>query len=230
MEEPKKEEKITVNIPIPKIKITKKQLGVIAIIVIFVLSSFMFMVLNSPLETTNPITGNYSDIENGEYVLGNPDAKVKIIEFSDFTCDFCKQAHDTMKQIITHYNDSISFSHRDFPVHPPLSIVSAQAVLCAGEQGKYWEFYDILFDNQSDWVDVGAIKFSDYVKLLNLSSTDFNKCLSSDSHVSYIENDFNTAVSLGLQGTPAFFINDKLIKGAQPYDIIKGIIDEELTI
>ena len=163
-------------------------------------------------------------------ILGNRDAPVTIIEFSDYECPFCGRFHEqTFPQIKEEYIDTgkVRFVFRDFPLsfHENAQKAS-EAAECADEQGKFWEYNEILFKNQ-DKLAVSDLK--DYAKGLGLDETEFNSCLDSGKMASEVAKDMSEGQAYGVKGTPAFFINGKLISGAQPLSAFKQAIDAALA-
>ena len=164
-------------------------------------------------------------------VKGNPSAQITIVEFSDFECPFCGKFYaETYDQIITAYVNTgkANLVFRDFPlssIHPNAQKAS-EAAQCAFEQGKFWEMHDKLFENQQ------ALEIEDlkqYAKDLKLNTVKFNDCLDSGKYEEEVANDVSEGASYGVTGTPAFFINGKLIAGAYPLEEFQKIIDEELA-
>lgn len=163
-------------------------------------------------------------------VKGDKNAKVTIVEFSDFQCPYCGRfALQTLPSIRKDYVDTgkVKIVFRDFPLsfHENAQKAS-EAAECAGEQGKYWEMHDKLFQNQQA-LDVESLK--KYAKEIGLDTAKFNNCLDSGSMASEVKKDFNDGVAYGVTGTPSFFINGQKIVGAQPYEVFKQIIDAELA-
>ena len=166
--------------------------------------------------------------------LGSPEAPITIIEFSDFECPFCKRFFDgTLKDIITNYVDTgkVKYVLRDFPlsgIHPNAEI-AAEAANCANEQDKYWEFHDLLFENQEDWVSGNTtVEFKKYSSSLGLNGAQFDLCLENRKYVDEILKDMQDGFDAGVQGTPTFYINGVKVVGAQVYSVFKQVIDEEL--
>ncbi len=162
--------------------------------------------------------------------LGPEDAPVVIIEFSDFQCPFCKRFRDqTLDRILEEYGDKVKFVYRDFPLEQihPLALNASLAANCAGEQGKYFEFHDLLFENVQDWSTNGD--FSKYAEELGLDMEQFNSCLASGKYVEEVKKDLQDGINAGVTGTPAFFINGIPVSGAQPFEVFKSIIDSELN-
>jgi protein-disulfide isomerase len=170
-------------------------------------------------------------------VLGNPDAPVTIIEFSDFQCPFCRKFYkETLPQIKKDYilTGKAKLVYRDFPlvqIHPGAT-PAAEGAECAKEQGKFWEMHDVIFDEQEKQGS-GTIQFTaDDVKKwaakLGLNTSKFNQCLDSEKYKQEVEKDIADGSAAGVTGTPAIFVNGRLIVGAQPFAAFKVIIDEEL--
>lgn len=158
---------------------------------------------------------------------GNPNAPIQIIEFSEFQCPFCKKTRPTIEQILTTYKDKVHYSFRDFPLSfHKLARKAAVAAHCAGAQGKYWEYNDMLFENQRE---LGLESLKKYAKDLGLDSNKFEACLVSDTYEDMIDESMADAAKAGVTGTPAYFINGIFISGAQPFEKFQEIIDEELA-
>lgn len=165
-------------------------------------------------------------------ILGPENAKITIVEFSDYQCPFCSKAEMTVRQVYAAYNGSVRLAYRDFPlpanVHP-YAQKAAEAVQCANEQGKYWEYHNLLFDKQSEWSPIGYSKFKEYAVSMGLNATQFNNCLDSGKYASTVAADASVGSSYGVSGTPTFFINGQTLVGAQPFSAFKAIIDAELA-
>ncbi len=170
---------------------------------------------------------------DGEPFLGDANAKVVVIEFSDFQCPFCEKFYsESEKQLLAKYGNKIRFVYKDLPltnIHPN-AMPAALADQCAFEQGKFWEFHNLLFDKQSEWAsDSNATElFKQYARDLKLEGAKFNSCLDSEKFKSGIEADMSEASEFGVSGTPAFFINGINVPGAYPMDTYTKIIDAEL--
>ncbi|MFA4952777.1 MAG: thioredoxin domain-containing protein [Candidatus Pacearchaeota archaeon] len=156
---------------------------------------------------------------------GNPNAKIKIIEFSDFQCPACKASHPTMDRIFQDYREEVVLYYRYFPLSMhENSFIAAEAAECANEQGKFWEYHNILFDNQ-DKLDKENLKR--YAEQIKLNSERFNSCLDNEETKEIISTDLNEAKALNLKGTPTFFINGKEVFGGNEQELRK-LIEEEL--
>jgi len=181
--------------------------------------------------TTTPPTGAPVDVSvDDDAVKGDLDAPVTIIEFSDYECPFCgRHYRDTLPQIISEYVDTgkVKLIFRDFPLGFHSKAQKAgEAAECAGEQGKYWEMHDKLFDNQ-DALSVDDLKA--YAKELKLNTAKFDACLDNGDMEDEVKQDLADGQAAGVSGTPASFINGRFVSGAQPFSAFKKIIDEELA-
>jgi len=158
---------------------------------------------------------------------GPSSAPVEIIEFTDYQCPFCGRVRPTINQLLEKYKDKIHYTLRDFPLSFHSNAKkAAEAAHCAGEQGKYWEMNTVLFNNQST---LEVAKLKEYAKEVGLNQAKFDKCLDSDKYAKKVDENQAYGASVGVSGTPAFFINGINISGAQPLDNFVVIIDGELA-
>jgi len=158
---------------------------------------------------------------------GGAKAPVTIVMFSDYECPFCKRGEDVIDQVMKTYGDKVRLVFRDYPL--PMHAQArpaAEAAACAHEQGKYWEYHNKLFSNQSKLSDTDL---KGYAKELGLDEAKFAKCLSDKPHTAAIDKDVADGSKVGVNGTPAFFINGRMLSGAQPFEKFKEIIDDELA-
>jgi protein-disulfide isomerase len=168
----------------------------------------------------------YLEITDAEPAKGPANAPIVLVEYSDFECPYCARAQSSVKQVLQTYGDKIRYVYRDFPL-PMHSNANqaAQAGQCAGEQGQFWEYHDVLFDN---FRALGGDDLQSYATQLGLDLAKFNDCLESGRHADGVDYDLASGQANGVSGTPAFFINGRLLSGAQPFGAFKKIIDEEL--
>lgn len=190
-----------------------------------------------PNNPQQPILGEKVDIEAGTLpVLGDKNAKVTMIEFSDFQCPFCERFYvDTFPQLKKDYIDTgkIKFTFRHLPldIHP-LAPTAAEASECANDQDKFWEYHDELFNNFNTWTtlttDTLQPQLTTYASSIGMNADEFSSCLTSGKYTEKVNKDKTDGQSAGATGTPSFFINGKLIVGAMPYTTFKTLLDEEL--
>jgi protein-disulfide isomerase len=169
--------------------------------------------------------------------LGPADAKVTIIEFGDYQCPSCRAFwRETLPRIKKEYVDTgkVRIVYRDFPIdeiHPEATI-TAIAANCAGDQGKYFEFHDKVFREQDrrgrDVVRFRTAELKRWATEIGLDATMFNECVDAGRHKDEVAKDYNDGTGVGINGTPFFFINGRVIAGAQPFGNFRRVIEEEL--
>jgi protein-disulfide isomerase len=162
----------------------------------------------------------------GDPYLGPADAPITIVEFSDFNCGYCKRFHlQTFPELMAAYPDQIRFVYRDFPVTSQESYYAAQAAQCAGDQGAFWEFHNLLFEGE---LGLGTEAYSAYAEQLGLDPQALLTCITDGTYAGEVEEDARFAAGLGASGTPTFFINGLPMMGAQPLEQFQQVIDAEL--
>jgi protein-disulfide isomerase len=154
-------------------------------------------------------------------------AQVTLVEFSDYQCPYCGRANQTVEQLEQEYGPRLRVVMKQFPLSfHPNARPAALAALAAGEQGKYWEMHRLLFANQQR---LSATDMEGYARQLGLSIERWKADMARPELASRIEKEQALGSSLGVTGTPAFFINGRMLSGARPADQFKAIIDDELT-
>lgn len=167
------------------------------------------------------------EIGEGTPTRGPKDAKITIVEFTDYECPFCGRARGALKQVLDTYKDKVQYALRDFPLSFHQNAVKAhQAAYCAKEQDKFWDMNDKLFSNQQA---LGLDKLRGYAKELGLDTAKFDACLDSDKYIDKIRANQAAGAAAGVSGTPAFFINGIPLSGARPFSEFQKIIDAELA-
>ena len=168
------------------------------------------------------------DLEDSDPSIGNPKAKVTIVEFSDFQCPYCLRVAPTLKKIRATYGDTVRVVWKDFPltqIHPQ-AFKAGEAGHCAAEQGKFWEYHDQLFGNQQALMPDDLKK---YAAGLSMDAERFNSCLDSSKHAEVVRDGVAQGTRLGVNSTPTVFVNGRRVSGAQPYEVFAAVIDEELS-
>jgi protein-disulfide isomerase len=157
---------------------------------------------------------------------GAVDAKIELVEFSDFQCPYCSRFAPTMDQVMAKYGDRVRlvFRHLPLPIHAQAP-KAAEASLCAQDQGKFWEMHDALFRNQGA-LQVEGLKAR--ASELGLDAQVFASCLDSGSKAAAVAADAADARKAGIDGTPALFVNGRLLDGAVPFEQVAAIIEDEL--
>jgi protein-disulfide isomerase len=154
-------------------------------------------------------------------------APITIVTFSDFQCSYCRRGNETMKEIEKEYPGKIRLVQRQFPlsIHKRAK-QSAEAALCAGDQGQYWLYADKLFANQQKLEDADLQRYAGELKL---DVGEFGQCMSTHKYAAQIDRDMTDGDSYGVHGTPAYFVNGRFLSGAQPIENFKEVIDAELA-
>ena len=161
-------------------------------------------------------------------VRGAASAVITMIEFTDFLCPYCLQAYTTVKNLLKKYDGKVKLAFRDLPLRgtDAQGPGPADAARCAGEQGKFWEYHDLLFENQDD---VGGSVFREYAEELRLNLDQFSSCMDTEKYREPIQTDFREGISLAIPGTPFFYINGIPLNGARAQPEFEEIIDAELA-
>ena len=168
-----------------------------------------------------------------DYIKGNPDALVTIVEYSDLECPFCKRFHATMQQALAEYGDKVRWAYKHFPldqIHPKAD-KEAEAAECAGELGgneKFWAYIDRVFEitPSNNGLDLNLLP--QIAKDLGLDQKAFENCLNSGKYAEKVEKQYQEGIRLGVNGTPGSFVNGTPVRGAVPYENLKAIIEAEL--
>jgi protein-disulfide isomerase len=158
---------------------------------------------------------------------GSSGAAVTIVEFTDYQCPFCHRAQIVMDEVLARYKGKVRLVHLDFPLEGhPGAVPAARASRCAGEQGKFWEYHRDLM-TASGLLDDADLKGR--AARLGLKAAEFGSCLASDRYNGPIHAEFEQGASLGVSGTPAYFVNGRMVSGAVPYEEFSRVIDSELA-
>jgi protein-disulfide isomerase len=159
---------------------------------------------------------------------GPATAPVTVVEFQDFHCPFCKRVQPTLDQLVARYGERIRLVYRDFPIDQlhPQAHKAHEAARCAHVQGKFWPYHDLLYAKAPK---AGPEELTTYARQAGLDVGAFERCLTSGSQRAAVQKDVDEGVRAGVTGTPAFFINGRLLSGAQPLESFVRLIDEELA-
>ncbi len=177
-----------------------------------------------PQFENQPAIQTFEITQKNNHIRGDFNAPITLVEFSDFECPFSEKNYPTMNKIFENYNGKVRLVYKHFPLSFHQNAQkAAEASECADEQGKFWEYHDKIFENQSSGLSVE--KFKQWAANLDLNTKKFNDCLDSGKYTQKVQDDFQEGQQKEVNGTPATFINGQLISGALPYDSFKQIID-----
>ena len=176
--------------------------------------------------TANQESDRFALVDDDPY-LGDQDAPIVIVEFSDFFCSYCKRHFDqTFRPLLENYGQYIRYVYRDFARLTPESAPAAAAAQCAFAQDKFWEFHGAFFDHQDE------LSYDFYLKTAEEYELDieaYTACLDQGRYVDEVDIDGIDGQIAGVRGTPGFFINGQILSGAQPYSIFERMIQRELN-
>jgi len=159
--------------------------------------------------------------------FGAKDSKVTVVMFSDFECPYCQRGADTLKKAKAEYADKVKFVFKQFPLSFHQNAQgAAEASLCVNEQGKFWEYHDVLFTNQKALAKADLAKAA---QALGVDMAKFNECLNSGKMKARVAADQEAGSKVGISGTPAFVINGQLEVGAIDYAQLKSVIEDAMT-
>jgi protein-disulfide isomerase len=180
-------------------------------------------------------------VSGDDHIRGNPDAPIKIVEYSDTECPFCKRFHETMKQVMDEYGDTgkVAWVYRHFPLDQlhPKARKEAEALECAGAQGgddAFWKYTDRLYEVTPSNDRLDPAELPKIAEFIDINVKTFNECLSSGTYAEHVADDLANAVATGGRGTPwsIFVAPDGTkfpINGAQPYEAVKQLIETALN-
>jgi protein-disulfide isomerase len=164
---------------------------------------------------------------DGAPLVGASVAPVTIVEFSDFHCPFCQRAEDTIAQILSRYGDRVRLIWRDYPIDNlhPQARKAHEAARCASDQGKFWPYHKALFAGPPKQPD----QLPAVAQETGLDMASFTACVASGKHQAAVQKDVEEGKRLEVTGTPTFFINGRVLTGAQPLEAFVRVIDDELA-
>lgn len=164
--------------------------------------------------------------------MGSASAVVKVVEFSDFQCSFCGRFYvNTLEPLTARYGDLIQFVYRDYPIFGEPSFQSAMAAECAADQGEFWPYHSLIFDNlqQQTPLPLEYGTFLTWAQQLELDTDQWANCMNDPATRQEIELDLASGRTWGITGTPTFFINGQILVGAHPIETFIQLIDQELV-
>jgi protein-disulfide isomerase len=165
---------------------------------------------------------------DGAPFKGAASAPVTMVEFQDFHCPFCKRVQATLTQLLVRYPGKLKLVHRDFPIDTlhPQARKAHEAARCAAEQGKFWAYHDKLYETAPK---ASPEQLKAYAKEVGLDLASFEQCVSSGKYQAAVQKDIDEGTRADVTGTPAFFINGRLLSGAQPLERFVSLIEDELA-
>jgi protein-disulfide isomerase len=186
---------------------------------------------------TNQIASDIRPVDETDFIKGNPNAPIMVIEYSDYECPFCKSFHDTMNLIMDEFGASgdVAWVYRQFPVLGPSSLRAAEAAYCVGDLGgsnAFFAFSDAVFEREAN-TRTNMARLSDYAEIAGVNPSEFETCLESGKMAAKTQAAIEEGRLAGIQGTPHSIVvvgdQQAVINGAQPYSVVRGIIQTLLN-
>ena len=185
--------------------------------------------------TTPQAAGTPRPVDNTDYVRGNPNAPILMIEYSDYDCPFCKKYHAVLTQIMNEYGvgGKVAWVYRQFPIHElhPNAPKISEAALCVGSlagNDAFWKFTDLVFEERAIDEQTNMVKLPDYAEQVGVKKSDFSSCYDSNKMADAVKASTKEAFDIGARGTPYTVLvvgnQQAVINGGQSYDTVKGII------
>lgn len=162
----------------------------------------------------------------GYPTIGSPDAKIQIVEFADYQCPHCKEASHTLHKLLEQHGDQIQLTYMDFPINRSgVSRKVAEGAVCADQQDKFWEYNNLAFDNQAQLTLDSPAKLAEE---LQLDAAQFESCISSSDTIKKVKDSELQAISLGIRGTPAIFVNGRKLEGHEIEQALTKAVEDLL--
>lgn len=191
-------------------------------VVLFVIAILVGVVIagNRPAAVAESYPFQTGRTAEGFYYKGNPDAPVKVIDYSDYQCPACKAYVDRLSPIVTRdyiETGKVQFIYHEFPlqIHPN-AVPAGEAARCAGDQGRYWQMHDTLFARQAEWSNLSSpvARFNAYARDIGLDAGQFASCMSQAIHTAEIAAAGQAAINANIPATPTFVVNGQQVDSA----------------
>jgi protein-disulfide isomerase len=207
----------------------KTKWGIIGVVSLLFLGFFIWAVMVSKNKSSTPVK-----LSNSGQSSSSNSASLTLVEFGDFQCPACRAYEPAAKEVRKQFKDKVNFVFKHFPLKSahPNAMVAAVAAEAAGIQGKFWEFHDLLYENQSDWAVLPnpTTKFEEYALSLDLDIDKFTQDLKDKKLEKEINAQLEEGIKAGVGGTPTFFLNGVLIQPNQNFNSFKQIIDKAISL
>jgi protein-disulfide isomerase len=190
----------------------------------------LVVAMNKPV-TPSKTLSTPADVTSIDNVIGPENARVTLIEYSDFQCPACAMYFPVVEKLFAESSTTMRLVYRHFPLPQHANaMIASQASEAAALQGKFWPMYRLIFDNQTEWENSTKAReiFTQYAERIGLNMTSFKKDIDSDIVKNKIQASRDEGIKIGINGTPTFFVNGKAISNPQGYEQFKTIIEEAI--
>lgn len=194
----------------------------------------MIQLTQTPTGTDKNTSVSVRTISNNDWVKGNLESDIVLIEYSDFQCPACGSYYPIVKQISQEFKNDIQFVYRNFPLRQlhPNALIAGQAAEAAGKQGKFWEMHDMIFENQRTWSNQKRKQieetFISYANTLGIDTEQFKNDLNSKEVRDKVDSDYQSGIKAGVNSTPTFFLNGEKIQNPRNYEEFRNIINQAI--
>lgn len=206
--------------------------GIIIVLIVGVLGGSIYFANRDEPKTEEAVTTDLKAVTEADHVKGPKDAKITLIEYGDFQCPFCGSVHPTIEEVLAEYENDVRFVFRHFPIpgSHPNALVAHRAAEAAGNQDKFFEMHDLLYENQQEWSSSNKPFdiFKKYAKQIDLDVDTFTSDFDSDEVADAVRIVKEAGTESGISSTPSFFLNGKKIDIPRSADELKQDIDKEL--
>ena len=194
----------------------------------------LIVAMNKPVRTGLNL-GEPSAVTEADHIRGPADAAVTIIEYSDFQCPACALYYPLVERVLNESTTTVRFVYRHFPLYPiphKNALLASQASEAASIQGKFWDMYRLLFENQKSWENLPNPEsvFEGYAERIGLNGDAFKKDMASDAVKKRVQSDRDEAISLGVNSTPTFFVNGRAIINPPGYEAFIQVIEDAARV
>ncbi len=199
------------------------------VVIVLIIWGLIVAAGREPVIPAGP-SGEPVPISAEDHVRGADDAAVTLIEYSDLQCPACAAYYPLIERLLNESSTTVRFAYRHFPLYPlphKNALVASYASEASALQGKFWEMYQMLFENQASWSDVRDAKpvFEGYAERIGLDMERYRSDIDSDAVKARVDRDVSDAERLGVNATPTFFVNGRSIPNPQSYESFKSTID-----
>jgi len=205
--------------------------GLAGILILLVVGAWY---LAKPTETVDGTVGRMTSLEPvpDEWGMGNPEAKLRIVEFGDYQCPACGYYHPVVKGIMEEFSEDVYFVFRHFPLvnAHQFATMAASAAEAAGRQGKYWEMHDLIMNNQQMWSrGMASTTFLRFARDLGLNDVQFQQDVRNPEILAKIERDFNAGIELNINSVPSFFFNGVYVQTPRSPEEFRALVLEYIN-
>lgn len=211
---------------------TKRFFGWLSFIIVIILIVWGLIAASNKASRQDASLPIPNEISANDWVRGNKDSNVILVEYSDFQCPACAAYYPLIERVFSESSTTIKYVYRHFPLTQHLNAVpAAQAAEAAGKQGKFWEMYNKIFQTHDDWENSQNVKviFEGYAKGLGLDMDKYSKDIISKEVVDKVNNDLKSGLKAGINSTPTFYLNGQKLDNPQSYEEFKKIINDAIN-